>query len=81
MEEWTKGEMCLKQQARGTTRLDTGESVIFHEWQEMARKAEDSMKKPSQEVREGLILESSPQRQKPKVMRRARSKFFTSAGR
>ncbi|MBI2644994.1 hypothetical protein HYW94_02355 [Candidatus Uhrbacteria bacterium] len=73
--------MRLRQRAAGTTKLDTGESAIFREWQEMVEKeAKTLSRKPQKMIGEepGSLPQPSPRRQKPKAVKRPHARFFAS---
>jgi len=70
----------LKKQPTVTTRLDTGESVVWQEWQELeaARKKLSLAKKSPLQQDEDLPLPARGK--KPKAIRR-HSRFFAGARR
>lgn len=56
-----------------TTRLDTAESVIWKEWQEMAAEKHEQLKGTSPATvpqEQEPLPQASPRRQKPKTVRR-----------
>lgn len=65
--------MRLKQRRTITTKLDTGESAIWKEWQEMADIQTPFPKKSPENLPAEQV---SPHKQKPKAIRRRHALFF-----